>query len=92
MIVIVPGSVLGTAAAVPIVVQNGSGATSTTNLNVTANPIVYSTTDSASVVEPAAGTNPTVAPYEMVTLFGVGFLGSDTNTFTGAFGLVLALP
>lgn len=84
MIVVIPTSSLGSASAVAIQVQNGSSTASSTTLNVTANPIVYSTTDSASVVEAAAGTNPTIAPYEMITLFGVGFLGGDTNTFTGA--------
>src|SRR5581483_12507475 len=74
MIVNVPGSNLTSGGPLAITVQNGSGPTSATNLSVTDNPIVYAITDSAGVVQAAPGTNPTVAPYEMVTLFGANFL------------------
>jgi uncharacterized protein (TIGR03437 family) len=80
ILVSVPGASLTSAGNLAIAVQNGSGAPSSVNLNVTASPIVYSTTDSAGVVEAAPGTNPTVAPYEMITLFGAGFLGGDSAT------------
>lgn len=77
--VAIPASSLGTPGPLSIAVTNG-GSPSSINLNVTNSPIVYSTTDSAGLVEAAPGTNPTVAPYEMITLFGVGFLNGDPGT------------
>jgi len=57
----------------------------TTMLTVTNAPIINSVTDSAAFVEPAPGATPSVAPYEMVTLFGANFLG-------GASGVITATP
>jgi len=38
-------------------------------VTATTNPIVYAVTDSASFIEPASG-NPSVSPYEIVSIFG----------------------
>ncbi len=36
-------------------------------------PIIYSVTNAASFTEPVTGTNPTVAPYEIISIFGANF-------------------
>jgi uncharacterized protein (TIGR03437 family) len=43
---------------------------------VTSNPIIYSITDAAALEEPAPGTPPSVAPYEMISIFGNNFCPS----------------
>jgi len=40
---------------------------------VTSNPIIYSITDAAALEEPAPGTPPSVAPYELISIFGNNF-------------------
>jgi uncharacterized protein (TIGR03437 family) len=62
-----------------------NGSPSTATLTVTNAPIINSITDSAALVEPAQGATATVAPYEMVTIFGVNFFG-------GTAGIVVASP
>ena len=60
----------------PIVIsaQNpGVGSASTATLVVTGNPIIYSVTDSAALLAPADGSSPTLAPYEIITIFGDNF-------------------
>jgi len=69
-----PVPILSAAGTVTISIQNGNiGSAVTTPLTVTASPIVYAVTDAASLVEPAPGSNPTLAPYELITLFGDNF-------------------
>lgn len=45
----------------------------TTTLSITSGPIIYSITDAAALTEPPAGTAPSFAPYELVTIFGNNF-------------------
>ncbi len=45
----------------------------TINLTVTSNPIINSVTDTASYVQAAPGAAPTVAPYELISIFGSNF-------------------
>jgi uncharacterized protein (TIGR03437 family) len=56
----------------PITVHVGSASGTVT---VTTSPIVYAITDAASFVEPSSG-NPSVSPYEIVSIFGDNLSGS----------------
>ena len=52
-------------------------------LSVVTTPIVYAVTSAASFAEAAAGTSPTVAPYEIISIFGANFdgaVGQANNT------------
>src|SRR4029077_11869566 len=69
-----PKAILSAAGAVTLAIQNGAlGSAVTKTLTVTTNPIIYTVTDAGSLVEPAAGLNPTFAPYELITIFGANF-------------------
>jgi trimeric autotransporter adhesin len=48
-------------------------------LNVTASPIIYSVADAAALVEPAPGATASVAPYEIVSIFGANFCPTCTG-------------
>ncbi len=50
--------------------------TALTTLSVVSTPIIYAITNAASFAEPATGTNPTVAPYEIISIFGANFDGA----------------
>jgi uncharacterized protein (TIGR03437 family) len=67
-----------------------------TTLSVVSTPIIYAITNAASFAEPAAGTNPTVAPYEIISIFGANFdgaLGLANNTsYTTAPGIFSTSP
>ncbi len=67
-----PVSILNTAHTVTISINNG-GTAVTASLYVTAKPIIYSITDAAALTEATPGTQPNVAPYEVVTIFGNNF-------------------
>ncbi len=67
-----PVSILNTVQPVTIAITN-AGATVSTTLYVTAKPVIYSITDAAALTEPTAGSQPTVAPYELITIFGNNF-------------------
>ncbi|MGA2595760.1 MAG: hypothetical protein ABSH09_01985 [Bryobacteraceae bacterium] len=45
----------------------------TINLTVTTDPIIDSITDTASYIQAPIGTAPTVAPYELISIFGANF-------------------
>lgn len=45
----------------------------TVTLYVTSNPIINSIADAASLLEPTPGATPTVAPYELMSIFGNNF-------------------
>ncbi len=45
----------------------------TISLSVTTDPIIDSITDTASYVQAAPGSAPTVAPYELISIFGANF-------------------
>lgn len=84
MILSVPATSVASAGALVIGAQNPSvGSPSTASLNVTAAPIVYAITDSASLVQAAPGTNPTVAPYEIISLFGANFGPAANEVISG---------
>jgi uncharacterized protein (TIGR03437 family) len=69
-----PKAILSAAGAVTLSIQNGVlGSAVAKTLTITTNPIIYTVTDAGSLVEPAAGTNPTFAPYELITIFGANF-------------------
>jgi len=51
----------------------------TATLYVTSNPIVYSVADAAALEEPTPGNTPTVAPYELVSIFGNNFCPTCTG-------------
>jgi uncharacterized protein (TIGR03437 family) len=73
------------AGALAITTQNPTiGSPSSANLNVTDNPIVYSLTDGASLVQAATGSNPIVAPFEIVTLFGDNFGPTGSTILTAS--------
>ena len=83
-----PNAILSAAGNVTISITNGlSGeVAATATLTVTGNPIVYAVTDAASITETAPGTNPTVAPYEIVTLWGDNLIsGSAVNATLDSF-------
>jgi uncharacterized protein (TIGR03437 family) len=42
-------------------------------LNTVTTPIIYAVTNAASFSEPAAGANPVVSPYEIISIFGANF-------------------
>jgi uncharacterized protein (TIGR03437 family) len=67
-----PVSILDTAQKITISINNGGSAV-TAFLWVTANPVIYSVTDAAALIEPTPGTQPNVAPYELVSIFGTNF-------------------
>ena len=51
----------------------------TSTLKVTDNPIIYSITGSAAYIQATPGTNPNVAPYELVSIFGDNFGPTGSN-------------
>jgi uncharacterized protein (TIGR03437 family) len=51
---------------------------STKNLAITNAPIVTSITSASTLVAPLAGANPTVAPYDVISIFGSNFCPSST--------------
>jgi uncharacterized protein (TIGR03437 family) len=53
-------------------------ATATEAVVITTAPVVYAVTSTATYVQPNPGSNPSVAPYEIVTIFGANF-GATAN-------------
>ena len=75
-----PADILSAAQNVTISIKNGNiGSTVTATLTVTTNPIIYTVADSASIVEATPPANPTVAPYELISIFGDNFGLTGTN-------------
>jgi uncharacterized protein (TIGR03437 family) len=68
-----PASILDTAGQNVTISVTNAGTTVTAVLYVTANPVIYSITDAAALTEPAPGSQPNVAPYELITIFGSNF-------------------
>lgn len=72
-----PVNILADGNAITIVVTNAQtgepAGAETTTLNITSGPIIYSITDAAALVAPAAGATQTLAPYELITIFGNNF-------------------
>jgi uncharacterized protein (TIGR03437 family) len=68
-------------------VVNGSGTTptGTTILTIGSNPIIYGVTSSSSFTEVSGGALPSLAPYDMFSVFGASFCSSvDTFPAVGA--------
>jgi uncharacterized protein (TIGR03437 family) len=100
LMVTIPGTVFPAVAAgktgtIPIGVANQTGAlaptvaTATANLNITNSPVIYAMTSTASYVQPAIGSNPALAPYELISIFGdnFGLTGSaSASAVFDAFG------
>lgn len=57
----------------------------TATLSITSSPIIYSVTDAAALVESPAGTPQSMAPYELITIFGNNF-----DIHSGAAGTPVA--
>ncbi|HUA20087.1 MAG TPA: hypothetical protein VMB25_15165 [Bryobacteraceae bacterium] len=70
-----PNSILDTAGQnVTITIQNGTlGTAVSETLTVTNSPIIYTLTDAASLVDVGPTGTPTVAPYELISIFGDNF-------------------
>ncbi len=77
-------SIVGTAGQNVILTITNSGINSlpapTMTLFVTSNPIVYAVTDAAALQEPTPGTTPSVAPYELISIFGNNFCPTCGST------------
>jgi uncharacterized protein (TIGR03437 family) len=69
------GAPFKTAGTLTIGLANGATNTpqSTKNLAITNAPIVTSITSASTLVAPIAGSNPTVAPYDVISIFGSNF-------------------
>jgi uncharacterized protein (TIGR03437 family) len=83
--VTVPGSYLfipagSTTSTLALGVANQSGnnapsaPTSTYNVSITNGPVVYGVFSTATYLQPAVGSNPVVAPYELISIFGANFV------------------
>jgi uncharacterized protein (TIGR03437 family) len=78
VLTITPDNV-ATAGDIIISVQNPDvGSPATATLTATENPIIYAVTDAASLVQASLGASPTLAPFEVVSLFGDNF-GPDVD-------------
>jgi uncharacterized protein (TIGR03437 family) len=85
MVLTITPDLVATAGVIAIDVQNPSiGAPSSATLTATDNPIIYAVTDAASLVQASLGSSPTVAPFEVVSIFGDNFgpLASEVVTAT----------
>jgi uncharacterized protein (TIGR03437 family) len=103
MMVTIPGNTFPTVAAgktgtIAIGVANQTGPAAPTtpmasaNLNITNSPVIYAITSTASYVQPAVGSNPAFAPFELISIFGdnFGLTGSASASATwDAFGKVV---
>lgn len=82
-----------TTVTLPIGVANQTSAAAVTaptvsaNLTVTTAPVIYAVTSTATYSQPAPGGKPTIAPYELISIFGANFGGvSNVNGTADAFG------
>lgn len=79
------GAPFATAGATAFVIGIANGAApviavSTATIGVTSAPIVSGITSASSFVEAAAGTNPNVAPYDVISIFGTNLCPLCTGT------------
>jgi len=74
------------------VANQSSGATApvtpkaTANLKVTNLPVIYAITSTASYTNPGLGVNPSLAPFELISIFGDNFGFTPTTTPSSATG------
>jgi len=66
------------------VTDTGVTGTGLATVVVTTAPIIYAVTNSASYLAPATGSNPQVAAYELVSIFGANFDPGATAAVVGA--------
>ena len=87
-------SILNTAGQpVTLTIQNAAlGTAATQTLTVTNSPIIYTVTDAASLVDAPIGTNGTVAPYELVSIFGDNFGPTAGTPVAGALDTYSKYP
>ncbi len=79
MVLTVTPDNVASAGDIVISVQNPDvGDPATATLTATDNPIIYAVTDAASLVQASLGESPTLAPFEIVSLFGDNF-GPDVD-------------
>jgi uncharacterized protein (TIGR03437 family) len=69
----------------------GSPAGVSTSIKITTNPVIVSVTNSASYLQPNPGTPPSIAPYEVISIFG-NFFTSATPFFPGVPDTYLKFP
>ena len=77
-----PFATAGTTA-VLVGVANGASPTApvaTQTIGVTAAPIIYGITSASAFVDAASGSNPKVAPYDIISIFGANFCALCTGT------------
>ena len=90
LLLTIPQTSLATAGKVSIGLGNQTqadptaAATVTTNLVVTTAPVVYAITSTASYNNSGLGNPPSLAPFELVSIFGDNFGYSVSNPFTTA--------
>jgi uncharacterized protein (TIGR03437 family) len=98
MILAIPSKAnLKTAGSVVITAKNNTPDTAASRtLSVTAAPIIYAVTNSASYQQESPGATPNVAPYELISIFGDNFGPTGSTVVPGSpdsFGLFsAALP
>jgi uncharacterized protein (TIGR03437 family) len=68
-----PVSILDTPGQNVTISITNAGTTVTAVLYVTAKPVIYQISDAAALTEPLPGSQPNVAPYELITIFGNNF-------------------
>lgn len=82
-------------------VVNGTGSipTGTLTLSIGAGPVIQGVSSASSFLEPTAPNIPTIAPYDMISIFGANFCSSSntgcgtTTILTGSpIGLTLQYP
>jgi uncharacterized protein (TIGR03437 family) len=87
------GTPFNRAGSVTMGVANGANPTApatggTKALTVTAAPIITTVTSASTWLQPATGANPTVAPYDIISIFGYNFC----PLCTGANAVLVASP
>jgi len=75
----IPADSTSTTLAIGVANYNGSAPsapTSSYNLTITNAPVVYGVTSTATYKQPALGSSPSVAAYELISIFGANFMDS----------------
>jgi uncharacterized protein (TIGR03437 family) len=79
----IPAGSTSTTLAIGVANYNGSAPsapTSSYNLTITTAPVVYGLTSTATYKQPALGSSPNVAAYELISIFGANFMSSTITT------------
>ena len=73
----IPAGSTSTTLAIGVANYNGSAPsapTSSYNLTITTAPVVYGLTSTATYKQPALGSSPSIAAYELISIFGANFM------------------